>query len=186
MNQFTYSTNSWQQCDGDGEHCEDFETSSTTSFGLGLTGGYLLTDMVELGLGAGLGLSSSKFKNRQSDYEIKSSDWSFSGQAYGKLHFGSDPKLVPFLGGGASLDVTRSNVKYGGSSKGLHGSSATLWLSGDAGVDYYVAPKYAITGSLGIAHTSWASDDNTNNGHNTIYAQSNWTLRIGLGVSTYF
>jgi hypothetical protein len=186
MNEITYSKYSWQECDGKGEHCGDPERASETRLGLGLTGGYLLTDLFEVGLGAGLGLSSYRLKRPDYDYVMRSLNWSYSGQAYGRLHFGSGRKLVPFLGGGVRFDMTRARQKSGDGHGDRHGFSKNLWLSGEAGVAYYVAPKYALTTSLGITRVGWYSDDNTDDDYNRTYTQSNLEIRIGLGVSTYF
>ena len=65
-------------------------------------------------------------------------------------------------------------------------SSLTFLIFGEGGIDYYVADKYAITGSLTAGYRGWAWDSNTDSDDNPIYGSSTWFMRVGLGVATYF
>ena len=193
MTDFTYSSATEQICDDDGDDCEDTGTCKDWHLGVGMRGGYLLTDMIEGGLGFGLHRYSSKYEPEDDwDYESEISGWVLSGMGYGKLHLGSSEKTVPFIAGGLGLDLGwqtyKSDYFYATLSDDDETSSseATFTLFAEGGIDYYLTDKYAINGSLRISRIGWAYDHDTDDDDNSIYADGVWVIRVGFGLSTYF
>lgn len=195
MTDFTYSSTTEQVCDEDGDNCEDIGTCKDWHLGAGMRGGYLLTDMIEGGLGFGLHRYSSKYEPEPDwGYDHESSGWVLSGMGYGKLHLGSSEKTVPFIAGGLGLDLIWSTWKseqfyypmLSADDDEVSSSEATFTLFAEGGIDYYLADKYAINGSLRISRVGWASDSDTDNDENYIYGEGIWVIRVGFGLSTYF
>ncbi len=188
VNRFSYTSSTDKVCDGDGDNCSDIGKTTYWDLGLGLDGGYMLTDMLELGLGAAIVKTSQKWDPEDEySYGLTSSSWMLSGHPYLKVHLGSGPKVVPFFAGGLGLDLEWDKTEYDNSefddSKGM-GTAFTLFAQG--GVDYYLADKYGISGSLIIRRTGDAWDYDTDDDDNNIMASGVWSIRIGLGVATYY
>jgi hypothetical protein len=186
MNQFSWSKTTYQTRDHDGNNRTDEAEGTSLALGLGASGGYLLTDMIELGIGASFVTAADKYvPNDLPNTESKLSSRTLQGHAYGKVHLGSSKKLVPFASGELGLMVTGYTAKYEGYAE-LHKSRTAFWLSGKGGIDYYVADKYAITGCLGIARGGTTLDSNTKSDQNPLYGTGGWTIDLGLGITTYF
>jgi hypothetical protein len=195
MTDFTYSSATEQECDDDGGNCEDTGTCKDWHLGVGMRGGYLLTDMIEGGLGFGLHRYSSKYESEDEwSYDSESSGWVLTGMGYGKLHLGSSEKTVPFIAGGLGLDLVWAKYKYehyyypmlSDDDDEVSSSEATFTLFAEGGIDYYLTDKYAINGSLRISRIGWAGDPDTDDDDNNIYAEGVWVIRVGFGLSTYF
>ena len=196
MTDFTYSSTTEQECDDDGNNCEDTGTCKDWHLGVGMRGGYLLTDMIEAGLGFGVHRTSYKYEpeDNEWDYDYESTGWILTGMGYGKLHLGSSEKTVPFIAGGLGLDLAWSTYKseypyyvtLSTDDYEVSSSQATFTLFAEAGIDYYLADKYAINGSLRISRIGWAADPDTDDDDNHIYAEGTWVIRVGFGLSTYF
>jgi hypothetical protein len=193
MTDFTYTTGSWDECDGDGDNCETYADFTDMHIGVGATGGYLFTDMLEVGMGIAIHRYSTDVDYESiyhGDYTY--SEWMFGGLGYGKVHLGGSPTMVPFIAGGLELDLwwdeydpdyayyaTLDDDK-------VNGSAALLVFFAEFGVDYYIAEKYGISGSLRITRSGFACDDDTDDDDNPIEASGRWDIRLGLGISTYF
>lgn len=196
MTGFSYDSITERQCDGDGSDCDKIGKATEWDLGIGMSGGYLLTDMIELGISAGLNRSSYHREDEDTDGEAEYSDWGLTGHGYGKLHLGSAPKVVPFLAGGIGLDLTwgRQEETYGydflayGPLADYETDTGTLAFNmfAEGGIDYYIGDKYAITGSLRVSYSGFAWDWDTDTEENDIYGQGIWSMRVGLGVATYF
>lgn len=183
-NHFTWTKISERACDGNGENCQDTGETTSTSIGLGLSGGYLLTDLIEVGIGVGLTRTSSKYEPNAPSAATKNSDWDLPANGYMKLHLGSDEKMVPFVAGGLGLDMMWSKYESGQTTQ--HSGAAEIFIFAEGGIDYYIAEKYAISGFLGITRAGFAEDDDTKSDLNPIYGHGIWTISLGLGITTYF
>jgi hypothetical protein len=182
----SWSKHSDQTCDGAGNNCKTTANTTILNVGAGLSGGYLLTDLLEIGIGIGFSRYSSDNKpvpaSPDDNYEF--STWGLDGNGYMKLHFGSDATLVPFAAGGLGLGMNWTTDDF--SNVKTRSSSGMLELFAEGGVDWYIGEKYAITGSLGITGTGGAYDFNTKSESDNIRTIRGWTIGFGLGISTYF
>jgi hypothetical protein len=187
MTGFSYNSSTLESCDSDGDDCSDLGKTTSWDLGVGLEGGYLLTDLLELGLRAGMVRSSSDWDPRGSSYGEKESSWMLTGHGYGKLHLGDDPKTVPFLAGGLGLDLSWDKIEYdapGYEDDKTAWAKFTMFVEG--GVDYYLADKYGISGSVIISRSGEAMDYDTDDDDNNIIGAGTWSIRVGLGVAAYY
>jgi len=93
---FYFESGTEEGCDKDGDNCTETDDFTRNRFGVGGSGGYLFTEMVEAGASIGVAHHSSEHDYGSGDKrDLKTLDLSVG--LYGKLHFGSDTKMVPFV-----------------------------------------------------------------------------------------
>jgi hypothetical protein len=186
MNYISWSKYSHQICDGEGNNCTTTYNTTTLNIGEGLSGGYLITDLLEIGIGIGTSQYSSETKPVPAtpDNNSKYSRLDLSGIGYVELHLGSNATLVPFVGGGLGLGIDWQTDNF--SNVETHSGFRTFELFANGGIDYYIGDKYAIECSLGITHSGEAFDSDTRIKTDGIDKSGSWTIGFGLGISTYF
>ena len=179
---FSYGRSKPKLCDSNGDHCVEIGKYTYWTLQADPSCGYLLSDLIELGIGLQVGHQSSSGSSGATESETSTT--SLFGDAYGKLHLGSDPRIVPFLEAGGGLGFQRSKATMVSQQQKSGSASLDLFMAG--GIDYYLAEKYALTGSVTLSGNLGAFDSNTDDKNNSITESSSWSVGIGLGVATYF
>ncbi len=188
MNYLTWSKQSQRVCDGNGNDCVVYNDVTRWNLGGGISGGYLISDLLEVGI------SARAFLDSQTDDYVpaidrangKSSVWGLSGSGYVKLHLVSSETLVPFVAGGIGLGLQGATEEIVGTELKNDSGYGIFELFASGGVDYYIAEKYAISGFLNISRIGEAEDPNTDSGEDEMYSAGTWVIGFGLGISTYF
>ncbi len=189
LTELRFATGTEQACNEDGEDCEDVADVSSFDLGLGGSGGYMFTDLFEAGLSLNLGLASTTSEPSEgSAWKNENSETRFGGGVYGKVHLGSSPTMVPYLAGGLGLGmVVGKDEETIGTVKGEREYGRAVFdVYAQAGVAYYVAEKYGITASATVTRLGRGSDSDTEDDDNGTSAYGEFSVRIGLGLSTYF
>lgn len=190
MTGFSWASGTEQACNEDGEDCEDTVDVSRMAIGLGGSAGYMLTDLFEAGLGLHLDYGKTTRESAVSgfDFEVEDTATNFGGGVYAKVHLGSSPTMVPFLAGGLGLDITGDKSKDVGKADDDEVTSglAAFRVHLEGGFAYYVGEKYGITASARLVRLARAYDADTDDDDNDTSAYGEMSVRVGLGLTTYF
>lgn len=180
----SFSRETYKLNDSDGNVISDVAKGTTMHLGVGGSGGYLLSDMIELGVNLGIDYGRSTYEPT-GGLESKQSNTGFSGGGYGKIRLGTDPKMAPFAYAGLGLRIDGWNSKATPIASENNSGAAVFQIFLGAGIEYYVAEKYALTAGVSLMRTGEAQDTNTDVDNN-LYSTGTTTVGLGLGVSTYF
>lgn len=188
MNQLSYGRDNYDRCDGSGNQCEDHRKETHWSVGVGGAGGYLLTDLVEVG-GVEMLRAGFKTEHAQTNFTSESPYWSVSVSGYGKLHFDIGSRFVPYVSAGGGWRYAQDEYQSGGSDVYEDKYSGFL-MFGAGGVQFFVEEKYAIYCFTRFTYEFESSDHdiNTTSVFVSDYDEKlrGYALIFGLGVMTYF
>jgi hypothetical protein len=177
------------RCNSDGDDCEETAEYTDLNIGIGCSGGYLLTDLFEAGVGFAV-YGSSHDRDYRSGSRVETNSTRLYGEFYGKLNLGSDETIVPFLRGWSGLSLWSSEYKdqdpNSGDTYENKRSEVTIRIYSNAGLDYYLAEHYALSGYLFLGLEADWIDPQADDDDSGLFRETRRDIGIGFGLSTYF